>query len=110
MFFPTLQLIRFVQYDVKRGIIRLYYLTETGKTRQFIFGNLEMCTYSKRETKRVEKLYLYLTRKARKREEQSCSRQEELQRNGASDGEVQAVVGAKREHKQSKHKFDRKRV
>lgn len=45
-----------------------------------------MWACSKGETKRVEKLYLYLTRKARRREEQSCSRQEELQRNGASDG------------------------
>lgn len=69
-----------------------------------------MWAYSKGETNRVEKLYLYLTRKARKEEEQSCSRQEELQRNEASDGGgVQAVLGAKREHKQSKHKFDRKR-
>lgn len=45
-----------------------------------------MWAHSEGETKRVEKLYLYLTRKARRREEQSCSRQEELQRNGASDG------------------------
>ena len=86
MFFPCWQLIWSLQYDVKSGIIRLHYLTETGKTRQFIFGNLKMWAHSKGETKRVEKLYLYLTRKARRREEQSCSRQEELQRNGASDG------------------------
>lgn len=62
-----------------------------------------MWAHSEAETKRVEKLYLYLTRKARRREEQSCSRQEELQRNGASDGgregEVQAVVGKKTEAK-----------
>lgn len=32
---------------------------------------------------------LYLTRKARRREEQSCSRQEELQRNRTSDGWIQ---------------------
>lgn len=51
-----------------------------------VFGNLKMWAYSKGETKRVERLYLYLTRKARRREEQSCSRQEELQRNRASDG------------------------
>ncbi|TNN88403.1 hypothetical protein EYF80_001185 [Liparis tanakae] len=31
-------------------------------------------------------MYLYLTRKARRREEQSCSRQEELQRSRTSDG------------------------
>lgn len=45
-----------------------------------------MWANSKGETKRVEELYLYLTRKARRREEQSRSRQEELQRNVASDG------------------------
>lgn len=39
---------------------------------------------SKEETLRREKLYLYLTRKAKRREEQSRSRQEELQRNWAS--------------------------
>lgn len=54
-----------------------------------------MWANSKGETKRVEELYLYLTRKARRREEQSRSRQEELQRNVASDGGVQAVVGEK---------------
>lgn len=44
-------------------------------------------------------MFLYLTRKARRREEQSCSHQEELQRNGASDGRgIQAAVGAKTEH------------
>lgn len=67
-----------------------------------VFGNLKMWAYSKGETKRVERLYLYLTRKARRREEQSCSRQEELQRNRASDGGgggVQAVVGKKTEAK-----------
>lgn len=41
---------------------------------------------SKEETLRREKLYLYLTRKAKRREEQSRSRQEELQRNWASYG------------------------
>lgn len=45
-----------------------------------------MGEYIKGKRKRVEKLYLYLTRKARKREEQSCSCQEELQRNWASHG------------------------
>lgn len=56
------------------------------KTRLLIFRNVEMWTYSGGNSKRVEKLYLYLTRKARRREEQSCSRQEKLQRNEASDG------------------------
>lgn len=44
-----------------------------------------MWEYSRGDTKRIEKLYLYLTRKARRRVEQSCSCQEELQRNEASD-------------------------
>lgn len=72
---------------------------------------MEMWAYCKGETHRVENMYLYLTRKARRKEEQSCSRQEELQRNGArGGGGVQAIVGAKRKHKHSKHRFDGKRV
>lgn len=58
----------------KSSIIRLHYLTGIEKKQD------------KEETKRVEKLYLYLTRKAKRREEQSCSRREELQRKVVSDG------------------------
>lgn len=52
-----------------------------------------MWANSKGETQREEELYLYLTRKARRREEQSRSRQEELQRNVASDGRVSGRGG-----------------
>lgn len=70
------------------GSVGLHYSTETGKTWQAAFGNGKMWANSEGETKREEELYLYLTRKARRREEQSRSHQEELQRDVASDGRV----------------------
>lgn len=55
-----------------------------------------------------KKLYMYLTRKAKRRGEQSCSRQEELQRNAASGWGLNSWWEQRQEQSKKEKKNDRK--
>lgn len=111
-FFPTWQLGAICAIWRKSGIIRLHYLTETGKTRQFCLwkpGNVGIQQGRDKESKKAVPV------PDQKGEEEGGTKLQlprgtTEKRSEWWEGGVQAVEGAKTEDKQSKHKFDRKRV